>query len=171
MPMAFLFPSPAGRSAPPAKRGLGVVASLVLALCAAAGLPAQARAGEPLPPQALTPNAQRGNAAVLPAGQAAYNQACARCHGVDAEATPDAPDLRRLNGFCRRLKAPALQQACITDVDTYFMTTVLEGKVRAGLVHMPPWKGLLSDDTIWSIRSYLESRRPPPPTRAPALSP
>jgi mono/diheme cytochrome c family protein len=145
-----------------------------LAMTAAATVAASlhssvAQAGEPLPTQALTPNTQRGNTAVLSAGQTAFNQGCARCHGVDAEATPDAPDLRRLNGFCRRLKSLALQQACTTDVDTYFMTSVLEGKVRAGLVHMPPWKGLLSDDTIWAIRTYLESRRPPPAAQAPAL--
>jgi mono/diheme cytochrome c family protein len=119
---------------------------------------------------ALPSNPYRGQAAVAGIGRGAFNESCSKCHGVDAEPTPDAPDLRRLNSFCNRLRQDALKTHCLSDVDQHFMQSVLEGKVRAGLVHMPAWKGVLHPETIWSIRTYLETRKPPLPAKAPELN-
>lgn len=99
-----------------------------------------------------------------PAGQGLYNQHCAQCHGEDARRPmAEAPDLRRLNSFCRRLADAALKDRCLGDVDTYFHHSVMEGKVRAGVVHMPPWRGQLDDASIWAIRSFIEAQPLPPP--------
>lgn len=117
-------------------------------------------------PRDGAPNGYRGNAQVLNAGQAAYQSYCAQCHGEQStQPMAEAPDLRRLDSFCRRLKYATLKQRCLTDVDSYFLLSVREGKVRAGVVHMPPWKDVLSAQEIWAIRSFVETRPQEPPKR------
>ena len=75
----------------------------------------------------------------------------------------EAPDLRRLNSFCQALKDPALQARCLQDVDGYFMMSVNTGKVRAGIIYMPPWRDVLTAQEIWAVRSFIESRPLPAP--------
>jgi mono/diheme cytochrome c family protein len=112
------------------------------------------------------PNPYRGMDNVLEAGRAAYAEHCASCHGADAvQPNAEGPDLRRLDSFCRRLKDAALKAACLKDVDSYYFTSVLEGKVRAGVVHMPAWKDVLAPESIWAIRSFVETRPSRPPQR------
>ena len=93
------------------------------------------------------------------AGEAAYAQACARCHGADAStnAAP-APDLRNLDRGCRRIADPALKARCQADNDAYFAKTVRQGKVILGVTHMPPWQGVLSQELAWAIQVFVESR-------------
>lgn len=116
-----------------------------------------------------TVNPYRGRNEVVEAGRAIFHQACARCHGKDAEPTPEAPDLRRLNGTCRRIAAPEISRHCRDDVDAHFLDSVRQGKVRAGVVYMPSWEGVLTPQAIWAVRTYLESRPAPPPAVLPAL--
>lgn len=112
------------------------------------------------------PNPYRGNASVIAPGEVAYQAHCASCHGDEASrSVAEAPDLRRLNLFCLRLKDEALHQRCLKDVDTYYLHSVREGKVRAGVVHMPAWKDQLSPHEIWAIRTFVESRPLDPPRR------
>lgn len=128
-----------------------------------------AQAGDGVPPGPVT-NPLRGRADVLAAGQAAFESRCAACHGHEAsQVTPEGPDLRRLDTFCRKLHDSALRQHCVRDVDTYYFRSVLEGKVRAGVRYMPAWQNELSEETIWSIKTYIESR--PPPGRLAPSSP
>ncbi len=130
-----------------------------------AGLPA-------LPANTAVPNPYRGNAAVLDAGATAYARHCAYCHGDGSvNAVAEGPDLRRLNSFCNRLKDAALKQHCLRDVDSYYLQSVREGKVRAGVVHMPAWAALLPQETIWAIRSFTETRALPGPRLLPDLPP
>lgn len=137
-----------------------------LALAATLAITWAHAADQPPLAQDDAPNAYRGNPQVLAAGQAAYQSHCASCHGDDAtHPQAEAPDLRRLNGFCRRLKDAALAARCLKDVDSYWLHSVREGKVRAGVVHMPPWKDVLTPQEIWAIRSFVESRPPEPPRR------
>lgn len=111
-------------------------------------------------------NPYRGQTSVHEAGRQSYNQHCAECHGNDArQSVAEAPDLRRMDSFCRRLKDHALKADCTADVDRYYLRSVHEGKVRAGVVHMPAWKGVLTPQEIWSIRTYVETRPMDPPKR------
>ena len=109
-------------------------------------------------------NPSRGDASAIALGGQVYQANCARCHGEQAtQPSAEAPDLRRLNSFCQQLKATALQARCLQDVDSYFMMAVTTGKVRAGIVYMPPWRDVLTTQEIWAVRSFIESRPPAAP--------
>jgi mono/diheme cytochrome c family protein len=106
-------------------------------------------------------NPYRGREEVVETGHTIFNQSCAVCHGADAVGNRSpAPDLRRLDGFCRRIEDEATRTHCLSDVDRYFAKTVIDGKIIVGTVHMPPWRGVLTPEQLWSIKTYLESRRP-----------
>lgn len=92
-------------------------------------------------------------------GTSAYNQNCARCHGLEAISGGVAPDLRKLDADCMGLADAAKKQACYKEIDDYYATTVRRGRTRDGRVYMPPFEGTLSQEAIWSIKTYLESRR------------
>lgn len=98
-------------------------------------------------------------AEALALGQAAYNQACARCHGADAStnAAP-APDLRKLDRACQRIVEPAVKAHCLADNDAYFARSVRGGKIILGVTHMPPWDGVLKQELAWAIQLFIESR-------------
>lgn len=106
-------------------------------------------------------NPYRGNADVLEVGGQLFNQGCAVCHGQDAEGDRSpAPDLRGLHAYCNRVAAVAVRTSCEADVDAFYVKSVLEGKTKVGVVHMPGWKGVLSQEQVWAIKSFIESRRP-----------
>jgi mono/diheme cytochrome c family protein len=104
-------------------------------------------------------NPYRGLPAALAVGQSAYNQACARCHGADAatNAAP-APDLRNLHRGCRRIVNGDLKARCMADNDAYYAKTVRRGKIIVGVVHMPPWDGVLPQEVAWAIQAFVEAR-------------
>ncbi|MBQ0932232.1 cytochrome c-550 PedF [Ideonella sp. 4Y16] len=107
-------------------------------------------------------NPFRGNDIAIRIGTSAYNQNCARCHGLEAISGGIAPDLRKLDNECATLAVPAKKAACVKDVDEYMTTTVRRGRTRNGAVYMPPFEGVLNQEAIWAIKSYLESRREKP---------
>ncbi len=92
-------------------------------------------------------------------GTSAYNQNCARCHGLEAVSGGIAPDLRKLDGDCTSLADAKKKQACMGEISQYFTTTVRKGRTRDGRVYMPPFEGVLSQEAVWAIKTYLESRR------------
>ena len=104
-------------------------------------------------------NPYRGNPDAISVGRLTYGQTCARCHGADAStnAAP-APDLRKLDAFCRRIGNAELKAACMRDNDAYFSKTVRQGKRIVGVVHMPAWEPVLSQELIWAVQSFIESR-------------
>ncbi|OEC49693.1 MULTISPECIES: cytochrome c-550 PedF [Pseudomonas] len=83
------------------------------------------------------------NALAVEIGSSAYNQNCARCHGLEAKSGGIAPDLRYLE----------------TDAsgDEWFKERVINGAVRDGAVYMPKMADFLSQEALWAIRAYLES--------------
>jgi cytochrome c-550 PedF len=109
-----------------------------------------------------TENPFRGNAAAIKLGSSAYNQNCARCHGLEAISGGVAPDLRKLDNDCVSLKIAAKKAACVVEVDQYFAASVRRGKVRNGAVYMPPFEGILSQEGVWALKAYLETRRERP---------
>ncbi|MBL8472901.1 MAG: cytochrome c-550 PedF [Rhodocyclaceae bacterium] len=90
-------------------------------------------------------NPYRDNKKAIQIGSSAFNQNCARCHGLEAVSGGIAPDLRKLD--------------LDPDTDVYFRDSVRRGKIRNGVTYMPPFEGVLNQEAIWAIKSYLESRR------------
>ena len=107
-------------------------------------------------------NPFRANEAAVKVGTSAYNQNCARCHGLEAISGGIAPDLRKLDNECATTKDPARRAACVKDNDNYFLTTVRHGRTRNGAVYMPPFEGTFDQEAIWAIKAYLETRRDKP---------
>jgi cytochrome c-550 PedF len=101
----------------------------------------------------------RGEA--LRIGTSAYNQNCARCHGLEAISGGISPDLRKIDSDCTGMADAGKKAACFKEMDDYFIATVRRGRVRDGRVYMPPFEGTLSQEAIWAIRTYIETRREP----------
>ena len=80
--------------------------------------------------------------AAIKVGDKAFNQNCARCHGLGAVSGGIAPDLRYL--------IPG-------DDDEYYLEKVKLGAVRNGVTYMPPFGEIFSDEAIWAIRSWLDT--------------
>jgi cytochrome c-550 PedF len=110
----------------------------------------------------LAENPYRGNEAATKIGSSAFNQNCARCHGLEAISGGIAPDLRRLDNDCATQKDAAKKAACVKENDDYFLTTVRQGRSRNGAVYMPPFEGTLTQEAIWALKAYLETRREKP---------
>jgi cytochrome c-550 PedF len=99
---------------------------------------------KPVGSEWLKENPYRGDKEAIRIGSSAYNQNCARCHGLEAVSGGIAPDLRHL--------------PVDAETDDYFINTVRRGRVRNGAVYMPPFEQALSQEAIWAIRSYIETR-------------
>ena len=80
---------------------------------------------------------------ILRVGASAYNQNCARCHGLEGISGGIAPDLREL--------------ASDYDGDEWYVYRVQNGAVRNGAVYMPKMTEHLNQEALWSIRTWLES--------------
>ena len=128
------------------------------ALAALATLGGQALAHGDVTPQAVdtsalpqlgadwrAENPYRKNDKAIEIGASAYNQNCARCHGLGAVSGGIAPDLRYLERG--------------DEMDEFFIGKVRNGVTRNGAVYMPPFEGTLTQEAIWAIRTYLEERR------------
>ena len=102
------------------------------------------------------------NETAVKIGSSAYNQNCARCHGLEAISGGVAPDLRKLDNDCSPMKDAMKRTACVKEIDDYYLGSVRRGKVRNGAVYMPPFEGMLSQEAMWTIKSYLETRRERP---------
>jgi cytochrome c-550 PedF len=92
-------------------------------------------------------------------GTSAYNQNCARCHGLEAISGGIAPDLRKFDQDCTGLADVEKKNACLKEMDDYYMATVRRGRTRDGRVYMPGFETTMSQEAIWAIRTYLETRR------------
>ncbi|NRA72157.1 MAG: cytochrome c-550 PedF [Gammaproteobacteria bacterium] len=80
---------------------------------------------------------------ILRIGASAYNQNCARCHGLEGISGGIAPDLRMLPSDF--------------DGDEWYVYRVRNGAVRNGAVYMPKMADYLSQEALWSVRTWLES--------------
>ena len=107
-------------------------------------------------------NPFRKNDVAIKIGTSAYNQNCARCHGLQAISGGIAPDLRKLDNECAGQADVKKKASCVQDMDAYFINTVRHGRTRNGAVYMPPFEGALNQEAIWSIKAYLETRRDRP---------
>jgi cytochrome c-550 PedF len=77
----------------------------------------------------------------LRVGASAYNQNCARCHGLEAISGGIAPDLRYLEaGY---------------DGDEWYKERVINGAVRDGRVYMPKMADYIPQEALWAIRTWV----------------
>ena len=77
-------------------------------------------------------------------GARGYNSNCARCHGLEAKSGGMAPDLRLLGES--------------ESDDAWYISRVLQGATVSGRQKMPPFEGLLSQEAIWAIRTYIDAQ-------------
>lgn len=112
-------------------------APVVAALSAAPlmSLPADEEAAAPK-------NPYEGKGEIAEEGRGLLNQYCSHCHGPDAVQGERPRDLRRL-----RIRYG-------DDATSVFWTTVHKGRMEKG---MPVWGGVLEDDKLWRIYTYLQS--------------
>ncbi len=87
-------------------------------------------------------NPYQDRADITEEGRSLLNQYCAHCHGPNAEQGERPRDLRRL-----KIRYGE-------DAISVFWTTVNAGRMDKG---MPMWGGVLPDDTLWRIFTFLES--------------
>lgn len=80
-------------------------------------------------------------------GASGYNQNCARCHGLEAISGGIAPDVRLLEDG--------------EFGDEWYMERVRRGYSQNGSYKMPPFDELLTQEAMWAIRSYIETRPKP----------
>jgi len=113
-----------------------------------------------LPSNPYTPDVPEYKEA-LRIGTSAYNQNCARCHGLEAISGGISPDLRKFDQECSGLSDAGKKKECFKEMDEYYMATVRRGRVRDGRVYMPPFEGTLSQEAIWTIKTYIDTRREP----------
>ena len=88
-----------------------------------------------------------GNKEAIDIGASAYNQNCARCHGLEMISGGIAPDLR---------KVPADQEG-----DDLFSERMHHGAQRNGATVMPQFFGLLPNEELWAIRAFMISKNIP----------
>ena len=92
----------------------------------------------------LAENPYKQNELAVEIGSSGYNSNCARCHGLDAKSGGIAPDLRYLPDDLIG--------------DEWYIYRVREGAVRNGVTYMPKFEGLLSQEAMWAIRSYIDAQ-------------
>ena len=76
-------------------------------------------------------------------GASAYNQNCARCHGLEGISGGIAPDLREMEDGL--------------EGDEWYIYRVREGAVRDGRVYMPRMADHMDQEAVWAIRAWLET--------------
>jgi cytochrome c-550 PedF len=77
-------------------------------------------------------------------GASGYNQNCARCHGLEVISGGMAPDLRYLEEG--------------KFGDEWFIERLRNGYAQNGLTKMPKFEGIFTQEAMWAIRTYIESR-------------
>jgi cytochrome c-550 PedF len=134
------------------RRGLIAAALLAVAFCIGRALAHGDVTPQPVDTTGLDPvgeewrktNPYRDNPVALKIGSSGFNQNCARCHGLQAVSGGLAPDLRYLD------KADA--------GDEWFLNRIRHGYTQNGMTKMPAFEGILSQEAMWAIRTYLDSR-------------
>jgi cytochrome c-550 PedF len=98
---------------------------------------------KPLGDKWLASNPYRGDPIAIKIGAMAYAQQCARCHGIGGISGGLATDLRNFD--------------LGDEGDRFFMPPVRNGVFRDGRTLMPKYEGILSQEAMWAIRTWLET--------------
>ena len=77
-------------------------------------------------------------------GCSAYNQNCARCHGLGVISGGTNPDLRYMEKDA--------------EMDEWYINRVRKGKIQSGMTKMPAFEQLMNQEAMWAIRAYINIR-------------
>jgi cytochrome c-550 PedF len=99
---------------------------------------------KPLGEKLLDVNPYRGDKEAIKVGEVGYAKNCARCHGLHAVSGGVSPELRTLDSD--------------KETDQYFLDITRHGRTRNGKVYMPGFQGVMGQEAIWAIRSYIEAQ-------------
>ncbi|MDJ0514049.1 MAG: cytochrome c-550 PedF [Methyloceanibacter sp.] len=99
---------------------------------------------DPLGEEWLTTNPYRGDETAITIGASGYNSNCARCHGLEVNSGGLAPDLRFL--------------PTDAESDEWYINRVRKGVHQNGVTRMPKFEGLISQEAMWAIRSYIDEQ-------------
>ncbi|MCX7179988.1 MAG: cytochrome c-550 PedF [Proteobacteria bacterium] len=99
---------------------------------------------KPLGEKLLDENPYRGDKEAIRVGDIGYAKNCARCHGLHAVSGGVSPELRTMDSD--------------KENDKFFLEMTLHGKARNGRVYMPAFQGIMAQEAIWAIRSYIEAQ-------------
>jgi len=105
--------------------------------------PVDTKGLEPLGETWRATNPYRGNAVAIKIGGSAYGMQCARCHGIGGVSGGLAPDLRTLDKG--------------DEGDKAYLPAMRHGVYRDGRTLMPKYEGILSQEAMWAIRTWLET--------------
>ena len=123
----------------------GLLASpLVLAHGDVTPQPVDVSTLKPLGEKLLEENPYRGDKEAIRVGDVGYAKNCARCHGLHAVSGGVAPELRLMDSD--------------KETDKFFLDFTLHGKKRNGKEYMPGFQGVMGQEAIWAIRSYIEAQ-------------
>lgn len=92
----------------------------------------------------LATNPYKGDELAVTIGASGYNSNCARCHGLEVKSGGLAPDLRYLEEDA--------------EGDAWFLSRVRKGAIHNGATKMPPFEGLISQEAMWAIRTYIDAQ-------------
>jgi mono/diheme cytochrome c family protein len=107
----------------------------------------------PDPPEeyASLKNPLEGEAEAISAGESLYQANCSSCHGATGEG--DGPAASGLNP-----KPKNLAQGQTSMEDSYLYWRIAEGGLMEPFNSvMPAWRGLLEEEQIWQIITYIRT--------------
>ena len=84
------------------------------------------------------------NRRAIEIGCGAYNSNCARCHGLGVVSGGIAPDLRYLEKD--------------DEGDEWYIGRIRKGYHQNGVTKMPGFEGLMPQEAMWAIRTYINIR-------------
>jgi len=114
---------------------------------------------KPLGTAWIQPNPYRGDEKAVLVGAGGYMHNCAGCHGLNAVSGGVAPDLLKLDNDCLDMPSKAQQASCLNDVDGYFKDVTLKGtKTSDGRSTMPAYEAVFTQEAVWAIKAYIDSR-------------
>jgi cytochrome c-550 PedF len=103
---------------------------------------------KPLGSEWLKTNPYRGDPLAVKIGEQGFDLDCARCHGKGAD-----------GGVAGMEKVPNLRLMDKDEAgDALYLSHTRNGYVESGVVKAPAFEGVLSQEAMWAIRSYLDSR-------------
>jgi mono/diheme cytochrome c family protein len=115
------------------------VATLAIVFSALAGLAGAQNASED---NSAVVNPFAGRDDVVAEGKTLFNIHCSHCHGPNAFQGERKRDLRRLS------------KKYGDKMTAMFYTTATNGRPQKG---MPTWKGVLDDEVLWKIFTFLQT--------------